>query len=81
MPRRASSTVPSSALALAVSERRGSRTQAEAAAEVGVTQRTMSAVERGAPLSLDTALKLGRWLGWPVERVVEEAGKPAGGGA
>lgn len=79
MPRRSSSTVLSTALAVAVSDRRGARTQAEAAAEMGVTQRTMSAIERGAPMSLSTALAVSRWLGWPVERLVEEAGKPAGG--
>jgi DNA-binding XRE family transcriptional regulator len=77
MPRRSSGFTPPTALALAVSERRGARTQAEVAREIGVGQVTLSSVERGAPLSLKTAEAIARWLGWPIEQVIGAARKPA----
>lgn len=45
---------------------------------MGVSYMTLSSIERGAHRpSVDTAVKLARWLGWTVERVIEAATEPA----
>ncbi|MBK9649584.1 MAG: helix-turn-helix transcriptional regulator [Deltaproteobacteria bacterium] len=52
--------------------------QQDAADELGVSGGTLSRLERGTHLpSADTALKLARWLGWSMERVMEAAKAPA----
>jgi DNA-binding XRE family transcriptional regulator len=58
-------------------------TQAEAAKEIDINQRTLSTVERGGPVSLDTARKLAKWLGgaWTTDTVADAAKEAAGGGA
>ena len=78
MPRRGSQFTPPNALSAELIARRGGQTQAEAAIEAGLAQRTWSALERGthAP-SAGTALKLARWLGWTVEQVLVAAEEPA----
>lgn len=85
MPRRKPATPPPSVtrLSLAVSARRGTLTQAQAAKEIGINQRTLSTVERGGPVSLDTARALARWLGgeWTTDAVADAAKAAAGGGS
>lgn len=69
-----------SRLGAAVRQNRADRSQGELAAELQVTAQTVSRLERGSHQpSLDTAVKLARWLGWTVEQVVEAAGQPAPG--
>lgn len=69
---------PSTALGAAVRVRRNGVSAAIVAKDIGLTQSTISAVERGTHRpSADTAVKLARWLGWTVERVIEAARAPA----
>jgi len=66
------------ALGIALRERRESLSTHEAAAAIGITQATLSRVERGAYRpSVLTALALSRWLGWTMEQVLEAASTPA----
>ena len=54
-------------LAWAIRGKRGRRTYAEVAAEVGVTDRTISKIEAGRRADTDTLLSITRWLEVPVE--------------
>lgn len=71
---------PPTALAVALRARREKQgqTQREAAPLIGIDRATLARMERGthAP-SVDTALALARWLGWPLESVLEAARTPA----
>jgi DNA-binding XRE family transcriptional regulator len=52
--------------------------QESAAAATGITQATMSRIERGTSRpTYDTAVKLAAWLGWTTDQVMEAAGRPA----
>lgn len=56
--------------------RRGGRSRQEVAREIGISEAALRRVEGGAKPSLEGALRLARWLGWTMERVVEAAGAP-----
>lgn len=64
-------------LAAEVRRRRGDRSLPVTARDVGVSHPTILRLEQGGRPSLDTAVKLARWLGWTVEQVVEAAEQPA----
>jgi DNA-binding XRE family transcriptional regulator len=83
MTRRSTVHARPTALALAIDERRGAASQTAAAAEIGISQATLSTVERGGPVSLATARKLAKWLGgaWTTDTVADAAKDAAGGGA
>jgi DNA-binding XRE family transcriptional regulator len=69
---------PTTALGASLVGRRAAASLEVAAAQVGLPYTTLSRLERGTHRpSLDTAVKLARWLGWSVEQVVEAAGQPA----
>lgn len=69
---------PTTELGRAVVARRGGRSLQDIGGEMGVSYMTLSSIERGAHRpSVDTAVKLARWLGWTVERVIEAATEPA----
>lgn len=72
MPR--PSARPTTTLGVAMQARRAGRSQRAVAEETGISDSTLSNIERGshAP-SLSTALALARWLGWTVEAVSEAA--------
>ena len=60
--------------------RRASTSLEALAAELGVSQPTLSRVERGTHRpSADTARALARWLGWTTDQVLDAAEQPAGG--
>lgn len=81
MTRRSTVHARSTALAVAIDERRGELSQTAAAAEIGISQATLSTVERGGPVSLATARKLATWLGgaWTTDTVADAAKAKAGG--
>lgn len=68
---------PSTALGVVLRAKRGTRTQREAAPEIGVDRVTLTRIERGthAP-SMETARALATWLGWTMERVMDAAKEP-----
>lgn len=69
---------PSTALGVALQERRAGRTSAEVAPAIGVDSSTLLRFERGANRpTYDTAVKLAAWLGWTVEQVMAAAVAPA----
>lgn len=77
MARPTSAPTPTTALGAALIERRGSRPVRVVAEEIGTDPAVYHRLEAGQRQpSLRTALQLARWLGWPVERVVEAATQP-----
>ena len=58
----------------AIRKQRGERSLPQVGRELGVSHQTVLRLERGdhSPTA-STALKLARWLGWSVERVLEAA--------
>jgi DNA-binding XRE family transcriptional regulator len=57
--------------------KRGDTTGEQAARSIGMPRSTYYRIERGAQEpSYDTAVVLGRWLGWTAERVIEAARTP-----
>lgn len=72
-------TTSTTALGVALRDRRGPAGQVATAAAIGIPHTTLSRIERGAHApSAATARKLARWLGWSVERVLDAAEEPAG---
>lgn len=64
-------------LGQAIRERRGTRTLAEVAAELGVARVTVGRIESGSRRpSLDTARALAIWLGWTLVEVLDAAERP-----
>jgi DNA-binding XRE family transcriptional regulator len=69
---------PKSALGIVIRERRDGRRGGDVAQEIGISQSTLSGLERGTHRpSLDTAVAVAKWLSWTVEQVIEAAQKPA----
>ena len=70
---------PTTALGAAMRARRGARHGHEVAAELGIDRTGYHRIEIGsrgpAP---ETAMKLARWLGWPLEEVFAAARRPPG---
>ena len=81
MGRRPTTMQPSTKLGAAVIAHRAEQTLTGIAEQLGVTNPTLSRIERGTHRpSYDTALALSRWLGWTVEQVMEAAGQPVEAG-
>lgn len=69
---------PKTALGAAMRARRGSMIGLTAAEELGLHHDHYYRLERGTHRpTYDTAVKLARWLGWTVERVMDAADQPA----
>ena len=68
---------PKTALGAALRKKRGERPSIEVAAEIGISQASLSRVETGkGTITLETALALARWLGWTVEELAEASKEP-----
>lgn len=66
------------ALGSAVRDRRAAAGQVETAEAIGITQTTLSRIERGTNLpTYPTAKALAAWLGWTVDEVMQAAETPA----
>jgi len=77
MSRPPSAPVPTTPLGVALIARRDGRSGRDAAAEIGIDQGVLSRLERGErDPSIQTTLKLARWLGWTAEQVIEGARVP-----
>jgi DNA-binding XRE family transcriptional regulator len=68
----------STALGVAIRDRRGVIEQQDAALAIGLPRTTLSRVERGTHTpNYATAVKLAAWLGWTTDQVMEAAARPA----
>jgi transcriptional regulator with XRE-family HTH domain len=72
----------SSRLEQALRSRRGRRSQAEVAAELGIAQGTYSRMERGINHPVGTmAMAVATWLGWSEQEVIAASHQPGDGSA
>jgi transcriptional regulator with XRE-family HTH domain len=69
---------PATALGAEIQRRRDATDLRVLGDELGVSNSTLSRIERGTNRpTYDTAVKLGAWLGWTTDQVMEAAARPA----